>query len=328
MTDKQVSKEQIGQARTLDLLSYLQQYEPQELVKIAPGVYSTRTNDSLKISHGKWYRWSRGYGGVSALDYLVKVRGMDFVSAVRHLCSLSGYVPEPQVYTSKPPKLPFALPPKNGNNDRVIQYLSARGIHTGLIRSCLNTGRLYEDKQHNCVFVGFDNKNEPCFAFIRSSDPSSTFMHEAAGSNKMHSFSLPPQNQSTILNVFESAIDALSFVSLELIRSKGWQKNNYLALCGVYQPRKEIAETPLPISLARYLHDNIQIERINLCFDNDRAGELAAQAIMQLIGHKYDIQYTPPEHGKDYNAMLMQKKGLNGIKTRQSKSKNMEEISR
>lgn len=307
----------------------MQQYEPQELVKIAPGVYSTRTNDSLKISNGKWYRWSRGYGGISALDYLVKVRGIDFVSAVRHLCDLSGYTPEPMHHTSKPPLNPsFVLPMKNDNNDRIMEYLAARGIHAGLLRSCINTGRLYEDKRHNCVFVGFDRNNEPCFAFVRSSDPDSVFMHEVSGSNKMFSFSLPPQKQSTILNVFESAIDALSFVSLELIRSKEWKKNNYLALCGVYQPRKEIAETPLPISLARYLHDNVQIERINLCFDNDRAGELAAQTIMQLIGHKYDIHYTPPENGKDYNAMLMKEKGLYGVKTRQSKLKCKEEVSR
>ena len=74
LSEKQVSKEQIEQARKPDLLSYLQQYEPHELVKVASGVYSTRSNDSLKISNGKWYRWSRGYGGVSALDYLVKVR--------------------------------------------------------------------------------------------------------------------------------------------------------------------------------------------------------------------------------------------------------------
>lgn len=103
LSDKQVSKEQIEQARKLDLLSYLQQYEPHELVKVASGVYSTRSNDSLKISNGKWYRWSRGYGGVSALDYLVKVREMGFVSAVRYLCDKMGYAPPPPVYTAKPP---------------------------------------------------------------------------------------------------------------------------------------------------------------------------------------------------------------------------------
>lgn len=73
---KYVTKEEIEQARQLDLLSYLQRYRSDELVKVTRGVYSLRSHDSLKISNGKWYRWSKGVGGVSALDYLVKVEGM------------------------------------------------------------------------------------------------------------------------------------------------------------------------------------------------------------------------------------------------------------
>lgn len=76
---KYVTKEEIEQARQLDLLSYLQRYRPDELVKVTRGVYSLRSHDSLKISNGKWYRWSNGVGGVSALDYLVKVEGMESV---------------------------------------------------------------------------------------------------------------------------------------------------------------------------------------------------------------------------------------------------------
>ena len=73
---RQVSKAEIERARELDLLTYLQTYEPHELVRISSAVYSTRSHDSLKISNGKWYQWSTGIGGVSALDYLVKVQGM------------------------------------------------------------------------------------------------------------------------------------------------------------------------------------------------------------------------------------------------------------
>ena len=36
----------------------------------------------LKISNGKWCWNSRGIGGRTALDYLIKVRGMDFVGNV------------------------------------------------------------------------------------------------------------------------------------------------------------------------------------------------------------------------------------------------------
>ena len=64
----------IAEAKQMDLLTYLQNYEPQELVHISGNVYCTKTHDSLKISNGKWCWHSRGIGGRSALDYLIKVR--------------------------------------------------------------------------------------------------------------------------------------------------------------------------------------------------------------------------------------------------------------
>ena len=73
----------IEQARQMDLLTYLQRYEPSNLKRVAGSVYCTAEHDSLKISNGKWYWWSRGIGGVSALDYLIKVRDFSFVEAVQ-----------------------------------------------------------------------------------------------------------------------------------------------------------------------------------------------------------------------------------------------------
>ena len=76
-----IAPEVITEAKRMDLLTYLREYEPGELVKFSSNTYTTRTHDSLKISNGKWMWWSRGIGGKSALDYLIKVRGMDFVGA-------------------------------------------------------------------------------------------------------------------------------------------------------------------------------------------------------------------------------------------------------
>ncbi|MBQ6151738.1 MAG: topoisomerase, partial [Mogibacterium sp.] len=76
------TEEQIRQARTIDLLTYLQMYEPTELIHIRGNTYCTREHDSLKISNGKWYWWSRGFGGNSALDYLIKVKGLQFLDAM------------------------------------------------------------------------------------------------------------------------------------------------------------------------------------------------------------------------------------------------------
>jgi hypothetical protein len=77
----------------MDLLTYLQTYEPHELVHLRGEVYSTRTNDSLKISNGKWFRWSTGDGGRSALDYLIKVRDMRFQEAALQILGLQHAMP-------------------------------------------------------------------------------------------------------------------------------------------------------------------------------------------------------------------------------------------
>ena len=94
-----VDAQAVAQAREMDLLTYLQNYEPQELVKISGDNYCTRSHDSLKISNGKWYWWSRGFGGYSALDYLVKVRGLRFSKAVETI--VGRCAAEPPVYADK-----------------------------------------------------------------------------------------------------------------------------------------------------------------------------------------------------------------------------------
>lgn len=74
--------QELLETRIIDLLTYLQKYEPQELVHVAGNTYCTREHDSLKISNGMWYWFSRGIGGRSALDYLIKVKGIPFTEAV------------------------------------------------------------------------------------------------------------------------------------------------------------------------------------------------------------------------------------------------------
>ena len=55
-----IPPEVVEQARQIDLLTYLQSCEPQELVRISGNNYTTRTHDSLKISTAS------GCGGHSA----------------------------------------------------------------------------------------------------------------------------------------------------------------------------------------------------------------------------------------------------------------------
>ena len=224
---KYVTKEEIEQARQLDLLSYLQRYRPDELVKVARGVYSLRSHDSLKISNGKWYRWSNGVGGVSALDYLINVEGIPFVEAVRHLCGCAKHCSFPKAMPKPKEPKPFSLPKRHSNNNRILQYLKQRGISEETIQMCIAKGILYEDYRHNCCFVGKDENGKPRYAMIRSSSPYHTFLMDVEGSDKAYSFQIGTPTSKELF-LFESAIDLLSYY--ELTASK---QNNYLSVSGV-----------------------------------------------------------------------------------------------
>ena len=95
----QIDPDVLERVRQIDLLSYLREFEPSNLVKVkgTSNVYCTAEHDSLKISNGKWYWWSRGFGGYSALNYLIKVKEYDFVEAVEILTgqALADWKPPP-----------------------------------------------------------------------------------------------------------------------------------------------------------------------------------------------------------------------------------------
>lgn len=50
----------VAEAKKLDLLTYLQNYEPQELVHVSGNVYCTKTHDSLRIPTGNGAGFRRG----------------------------------------------------------------------------------------------------------------------------------------------------------------------------------------------------------------------------------------------------------------------------
>ncbi|GBF33781.1 hypothetical protein DCCM_2892 [Desulfocucumis palustris] len=300
-----VAPEQIKRAKQMDLLTYLQYYEPQEVVHFSGNVYTTRSHDSLKISNGKWCWWSRGIGGRSALDYLIKVRGMTLPEAVMRIDGQA--VVEPPVPSkAREPAEPrrLLLPDENKSNDRVVAYLKGRGIHSALIGYCLETGRLYESRyRRNAVFVGFEPQGVPRYGALRGTS-GSRFMGDASGSDKRFSFSIPARDKSTKLHLFESAIDLLSYGTLELLSDRDWRRENCLSLAGIYKPKKNIEESTLPASLMQYLKDYPQITGISLHLDNDAPGRLAAETIKAILPSTYTISDELPSRGKDYNDYL------------------------
>lgn len=138
-------------------------------------------------------------------------------------------------------------------------------------------------------------------------------MGEADGSDKHYSFSIPARDKSTKLHLFESAIDLLSYGTLELLANRDWRKDCCLSLAGIYKPKKNIGESNPPAALMQYLKDYPQINAVALHLDNDAAGRLAAETIKAILPSTYTVSDEPPKCGKDYNDYLkMMLRGRHG----------------
>ena len=147
-----IPSDTLAKIKQIDLFSYLKTYAPSELVCISGNVYRMRSHESLKISNGRWMWWSRGIGGRSALDYLIKVEGYSFLEAAELIMSQASLQPPEILPAEKIKEKILLLPEPYRNCDYVVSYLKSRGIDSDLIRFCIQTGRLYESRNyHNAV---------------------------------------------------------------------------------------------------------------------------------------------------------------------------------
>ena len=300
---------EIERAREMDLLTYLRQNDPGNLIHISGGEYCTREHDSLKISNGKWMWWSRGFGGVSALDYLIKVKDVPFTEAVG------------MILGTEAEQTPFSFVPKNGkakrlllpekaqDNHVVLRYLTGRGIDREILGKCIGGGLLYESlPSHSAIFLGFDENNKARYAFFRGTGKD-RIMGEAAGSDKHFSFRIEGTGER--IHVFEGAIDLLSYATIRKLNGERWNSDSLLSLGGVYGGANAVK---LPAALENYLDHHPGTEEIILHLDDDSAGRCAAASISGRLNGRYHIRDEPPVHGKDCNDELMflralQKKG-------------------
>lgn len=169
-----IAPEVVTEAKRMDLLTYLRTYEPGQLVRVSGNTYCTREHDSLKISNGKWMWWSRGIGGRTALDYLIKVKELSFIEAVETImgnCAVTApvYETESRSYENQP----LLLPQKSPTSNVVTQYLFGRGIDYEIINECLDKELIIESlPYHNVVFIGYDDKKEAKYAAYRATNNS------------------------------------------------------------------------------------------------------------------------------------------------------------
>lgn len=302
----QVSQEEIQSARQMDLLTYLQKYEPNELVHVSKDTYCTREHDSLKISNGKWNWFSRGIGGRSALDYLTKVKEMPFVEAVRLLSTEPSKITHPPREVKVQSKGILLLPECSDSFDDVKKYLHGRGIHPVVVEYCIANKLLFQTVDYkNVLFVGYDHEGKPRYGSLRSTF--SKYKSELSGSDKHYSFSIATNPEADEVHVFESAIDLLSYATIKLYEGVDWKKMALVSLAGVYTPKRQGV---VPVALGRFLDENPQIKTVHLHLDNDEAGRGATAGIIEGLMEKYTVLDEPPTKGKDVNEMLQLRVGL------------------
>ena len=223
--------------------------------------------------------------------------------------AFADWKPPPAAEKKDEPKV-LLLPPKHRDCNRVMQYLFGRGIDYQLIQECIADGTIYESADyHNAVFVGKDKNGTPKYAALRST-LGSTFKQDASGSDKRYSFRLLAKEPINTVHLFEAAIDLLSYATYLKCEGKDYRTQNLLSLSGVYQPKKELSESKVPIALSTYLKENPQIKTVVLHLDNDKTGRLCTAALTELLKKDYEIVDSPPPVGKDVNDFLMSYLGL------------------
>jgi len=311
---KFIDKDTIEDARKIDLLTYLKQKRPDELVKVSADTYSTKTHDSVRISNGLWHRFSTREGGRSAIDYLIKVENFSFQDAVEEVLNGGIIYKENEIKVPKEKKEKQIIIPKKAQDySKVIEYLIGRGIDEEIINYCIINNLIYqEDFTNNVVFLGYDNNKNIKFACIRSTNEE-RIMRDAKGSSKEYSFRIL-SNKSQRIHLFESAIDLLSYATLLKQKGVNWLENNLISLSGVYQTKPNISESKIPITIENFLNENANINEIILHFDNDKAGRNATNAFLFLLGEKYKVIDSPAPIGKDINDYLCFSLGLKNRK--------------
>ena len=297
------------------MLDYILQYERDQYKEIGSS-YRMKEHPSFAVSNKGFYWHGQKFGSVTALDYLVMVRNMDFVSAVCQLINEAPYEkgnksnqqkqgrppPKPTPKASLPssenkikqrPILQYlSLPRRNKDHYQVISYLQNRGIDRDVIMDCISRGVLYESiLHHNAVFLGKDENGKTKFAAMRGTK--GDFKCDAEGSDKKYGFMIPPQNlESQTVMLFESPIDCLSHQTLckrgYISDFDGWR----LSLGGT-------------ASVAA-LHFLEQHPKINHCFiatDNDDAGNKIAETLTEEIS--IPTERVLPIHSNDWNDALV-----------------------
>ncbi len=291
---RRFTEEQIERANRVDVVDYARSMGME--IQKNGNWYKAKHKIGLYFHRGgnTWHWVGRDTGGRGAISLCMELENKTWVEAVKTLLNedmepirhTSDWKPEPETPRE------FHLPHQNDTYRHVFAYLTkTRGIDSGILKTMVDKGYIYENTQKSCVFVGRDKDGVAKHASIRSTNTySEAFKQDVPGSQKAYSFSI--SGTSGTLNVFEAPIDALSYMTLQKLHGKQIN-DSYVALGGVTDK-----------ALERFLADHKDIEKVRVCTDHDEAGEMAVVRIYEKYGQDYKVTRHRPTN-KDFNADLV-----------------------
>lgn len=304
ISQKRFTDQQIEQANNVNIIDYArsQGYNP---IKISNSSYKIPGYGGLFIScDGRKWNWFSQNKGGGTIQFVMEMAGKSWVDSVKELLGIehseNSYLHLKS--SSKEVKEKLVLPERNDTYKHLFAYLiKTRHIDPEVVADLVDKKMLYEDRNRNCVFVGYNEKEEPAYASRRGTRThKEAFRGDVKNSDKSYPFCL--KGGSSALCVFEAPIDLMSYLSLLKVHGVKDFNHHLISLGGV-------AES----ALERYLKDNQDMDTIVLCLDNDKAGNAASQKIKEHYGARYKILRHRPNR-KDFNEDLTRLK--EGVKVR------------
>ena len=253
-----------------------------DMFKKGTEIHSVEHN-SLVITPGKGFYWfNKGIGSKNPIDYYVQVEGYTFVDACYKVLAVMKHEHKSAVLPFEKEKSrkaeieckKFEVPERAENDKRAYAYLvKTRHIDAEVVSELMRKGIIYQSREYNnVVFLGYDYEDKPVSAFKRSTQTqnhNSFSKGEQPGSDKRYRFRI--ENDSDVVNVFEAEIDLLSYLTFQ---DKDERNENYLALGGISEK-----------ALDEYLMYR-KITEINVCTDNDNAGDECYKKIKSMYGKR------------------------------------------
>lgn len=255
-----VTKEQIRQARKANLADYLLREYPAD-VKIVGNSLCLRKNPSLYVKKDVpgYQDFATGEHG-NSIDFLTQHLNYSFLDAVNTLCELSSFPNSKTAVTRASFRLPERAQPPF---DRVITYLTGRGIPLETVMFLIQKKLLYQDSPYgNAVFVSPDED----YCEIRGT--SGTHFHGCRKKRSDLFWYLLTNPKPETAYVCEASIDTVSLMLIHRAQRK-MDPAVYISIGGVtnQQAIDRLRRKKLTVVLA---------------VDNDLAGDKCRQRNLDL----------------------------------------------